>query len=147
MTFSQKVVYGVGSLFIKVGDVLVNIHFGIGSAVRSVGAAIQIAAKYAEFPNFAGRVWDSLVNAFQGVGQWLWRVAQAIKGFLEVVLDLVTWLLGIVILFMAIGLGAFCVFISFKFGMAFRKAMLGDMEGAIGEVSGVVKTVGKVAGR
>lgn len=147
MTLGQKVLYSMGSLLIWVGDVVIKINLPIGQAFRQAGVAIQIAAKYGDFPDWSGRIWDTLVNAFTGIGQWLWRAAQAIKGFLEVVLDLLTWALGIVILMLAIGLGAFCLWITWSFFMAFRKAMLGDVEGAKAEIAGVVTTIKGAAGR
>lgn len=147
MTLGQQVLYGIGSMLIWVGDKLIVINLPIGSAFRQAGVAIQITAKYGDFPDWAGRVWDTLVDVFTGIGQWLWRAAQAIKGFLEVVLDLLTWMLGIIILMLAIGLGAFCLWITWSFFMAFRKAMLGDIEGAKAEIAGVVTTVKGAAGR
>lgn len=141
MSFGQKVFYGFGTMLIWVGNVLIVANIPGGEAIRSAGVYAQIAAQYADFPDWTGRIWDTLVDAFSGIGTWLWRAAQAIKGFLEVVLDLLTWALGIIILFLAIGLGAFCLWITWSFFMAFRKAMLGDIEGAKAEVSGVVTTV------
>lgn len=147
MTFARKVMYGLGSLYIWAGDVLIHISVPIGSALRSIGVYHQIVARYADFPDWAGRIKDTLNDAFEGIGYWLWRAAMAIKGFLEVVLDLVTWALGIIILFMAIGLGAYCLWITWSFAMAFRKAALGDIEGAQAEVASVTQTVKGAVGK
>jgi hypothetical protein len=118
-----------------------------GAAIRAAGVGIQLYARYADFPDWAGRVWDKLVDVFTTIGQWLWRVAQKIAGAFDYFLELSSMVLGIVILFLSIGILAFMILITFYCSMAVRKALLGDLKGAQQELAGVTATVGKVAGR
>jgi len=147
MTFGAKILYTMGTLTIIIGDTLIVMGLPAGGAIRAAGVGMQLYARYGDFPDWAGRVWDKIVDVFTTIGQWLWRAAQAIAGAFDYFLNLASMVLGIVILFLSIGLLAFMILITFYCAMALRKAMLGDFKGAQQELAGATSTVTKIAGR
>lgn len=147
MTFGQKIFYGIGSVFIKVGNWIAPIHPGYGYDLRLTGLAAQMVAQYADFPGVLGWAYDKLMivrDALVQVGQWLWRVGQAIRGALEFVWDLLQVVLAIGIVILAVVLLFTPIYFTFKGGMAIRKAVLGDIEGAAAEITGAVQTSQKM---
>jgi hypothetical protein len=147
MSFFAKTFWAAGLIMIKIGDSFIAVGIPGGQAIRAVGVVTQLYAKYGDFPDWAGRVWDKLIDVFSEVGQWLWRAAQAIKGAFDYFINLASMAIGIIILFLAIGLLAFMILITFYSSMAMRKAMLGDLRGAAKEMSGVTSAISKVSGR
>lgn len=150
MSLTQKLVYGFGSILIKVGNFVLPVNFQAGTTLRSVGIAAQLIAQYADLPDFAGYIWDKIQQIrdfFSGVGQWLWRAAQAVIGFLRIFIDLASFVLGIIILILSIAAAAFPIIMTFHIGMAFRRAMLGDLEGTKRELQAGVTTITKAVGR
>lgn len=150
MSLLEKWIFGLGSATIKIGNFVMEFEFIGGTALRAIGTSMQLMAQYGNMPDFAGYVWDKLQpirDFFAGVGQWLWRAAQAIIGFIQIFIDLASFVLGIIILILAIAAAFIPIMFSFYVAMAFRKAILGDLEGAKAEMTGVVKMVSTVSGK
>ena len=146
MTFGAKVLWCFGQVIIQAGDVMILMNIPGGAGVRAAGVATQLYARYGEFPDWAGRIWDKLVGVFTAVGQWLWRAAQALKGAFDYFLNLVSVVLGVIILFLSIGIFAFMIIITFHSSMSVRLALMGDLRGAAKEMKGVTTVISKAGG-
>jgi len=132
MTLGQKFMWAHGWLWYKIGDVLVLGGISGGSALRHVGVLTMLYAQYSDFPNFAGRIWDGLVwvkDQLADFGAWLWRAAQAVAGAFDVFLDLVSVVIGILILLLAFTTAYVPTSLTVKGAMAIRKFIMGDIEG------------------
>ena len=139
MSFSQKVFFGIGSLFIKVGDWVSPVSPYFGYALRQTGVAHQLIAKYGDMPDLLGWTYDKLTivkEILWDFGQWIWKVGQNIAGSLPFAWDLLQVIMAIIILLLAFVALFTPVLITIKGGMGLRKGILGDIEGATAEISG-----------
>lgn len=147
MTLTQKFFFGVGSFFIKAGDVLAPVHFGLGTALRSIGSTTQIAALYGNLPDPIGWVWDGIqriASTIQTFGQWVWRAVQsavgAISWFVETVTYYASIILGILILVLAFVVLFVPIWASAKIAQIIVHASMGRTDVAVDEM-------GNIAGR
>jgi hypothetical protein len=147
MTLTQKVIFGFGSILIRMGDVTTTISQPLGTTLRAFGTAAQIVAQYADFPDPVGWVWDKiqyLAGLIQTIGQWIWRAVQEVVGIIRWFVEQVTYyasiILGLLILLVAFMVFFLPVYISAKIALMIVKAAKGD-------VYGVVDDLGNMAGK
>lgn len=151
MTFAQKILYGIGTVLIVMGDTITPIHQGAGAALRAAGTAHHIIAEWEDFPDPFGFAWDLIQTAIAGIraiGQWIWRAAQevwgAIKWFVETVAYFASIILGIIIFGFAIIILFLSLWFSAKFAQMIVEGLRGRHDRAIalmGEVAGTATTM------
>ena len=153
MTLTQKLIFANGWIWFKIGDALILAGIPGGTVVRSIGVGAMIYAQYSEFPDFVGRIWDTMVfiaDKLHDMGVWLWRAAQKVFGVLEYFVDLVIVVVGILILLLAFSTAYVPTSLTLKGSMAMRKFMLGDIEGAVAHLDAAGKqatgAIGAVTG-
>jgi len=108
MDFTEKAFYGVGKFLITMGSVATHFNPGIGYALNAAGTTLQLIAQYADLPDPFGWLSDGLNwvwNKLQTVGEWLYKVGQAIIGAISWFVDALVYygsiILGILILVLA----------------------------------------------
>jgi hypothetical protein len=150
MTLGQKFLYGLGACFLKVGTYMGVVNYPLGQALRYAGTATQLFAMYGDLPDIAGYVWDKLQvirDFFSDIGTWLWRAAQFIMGVLSAIIDILSVILAVAMLILAIVVFFLPIYVTFRMALAFRNAMLGDLEKASDEMGKGIAMVKAVSGR
>jgi hypothetical protein len=154
MTLTQKAFYAFGSFLVRAGDAVVPFSFGLGTALRSVGATVQFIGKYGDLPDPIGWVWDGIqrvASAFQTFGTWIWRAVQSAVGAISWFIETLTYygsiILGILILILSFIVLFFPIWASAKIGQIIVKASLGDTRGAVDDMGAIAQTTKKMVGR
>lgn len=149
MTFIPKVIYTLGALFISAGTIVAYSGIpGGGSVLRHIGVQAQVWALANEgFDPLqpVRTILTILKNQIAAFGEWIWTVGQkivgAVKWFVETFVYYGSIVLGILILILSMVVFWTPLYFTAKGAMAFRKAILGDIEGAMDEVKGASTTV------
>ncbi len=144
--------YGLGKFFFNLGTVVMGLNAPYGTAFRAIGIIYMLTSE--SFSQYFGNLWDKLRGVFSNIGSWAYRIGQAIIGVINFFIDLASVILALFILILSMVVFFTPIFFTVKGGMAIRKAILGDFEGAADELKGaaavaskMVKTSGKVVGR
>jgi hypothetical protein len=147
MNFSEKIFYNFGRIAIKMGQILVSMGMPFGYTIMDIGVEAILIAQYVDLPDPLGFIQDGLNWAWDklvGFGQWIWKIGQsivgAIKWFVEQLVYYGSIILGILLFILAFVVLFVPMWATLKIAMAFRKAVFGDIEGATGEIKGMVNT-------
>lgn len=94
---------------------------------------------------------DWIRDGLQTIGDWLWKVGQAIVTVLRWVIETIVYygsiILGILLFILAFVVLFVPMWATLKIAMAFRKALFGDIDGAAGELKGIVSAAASVSKR
>ncbi len=151
MEYAQRIFYGMTAIFLQVagGDPTPVIALA-GEIARASILTAAIITKYALgiIDSLDGTVFDTILKmlfpiyAFarllETLGITAGGLAKGLLDFVDAVLGIIIFILAMVALFVPI-------YFTVKGGMAFRKAVLGDLEGASQEIQGAATTALKSA--
>jgi len=156
MSWGDKILWAVGQVIIGFGTFVetFTIPGGIGTIIREFGMSISLKARSGIISQWAGYAWDAIKRIgtfFAHIGQWLWRVGQAVVGaltwFIEQIVNYATIILGILILVLSVFLAFFMFYGSAKLAMTLVAAFRFRGQEAIGHITDLANAVGKVGGR
>lgn len=137
--------YGVGRFFLRAGSWVGGFNPAFGMSLRALGVGYQLSSLALE--QYFGGLWDKLTGLFSGIGSWIHRIGQVLKGVINFLIDLGSMALGIIILLLAFAAAFVPVYACMIIGSTIYKLAMGDLKGARKEMSGMVASVSKVAGR
>lgn len=156
MSFGDKILYGIGSVFLVVGDAMEGtLGFRTGEPIRWIGAAFQLVAfaGVAGGFGFTGWAWDGLKTIgqfFMDIGTWIWRGVQSVVGAISWLVDTIVYyssiILGILIFALAIFIAFFMLYFAAKIAMTIVSAFRFRGREAVGHVQDMVKTTSKLRG-
>lgn len=146
MTFAQRTFYGMGTIFLEVitGEITPVIVLA-GDIARATTMATNIIMKYVtgDLLSLAGTAYDWILRIgfpIYAFARLLETLGVTADGLFHGILDFLDATLGIIIFILAMVALFVPIYFTVKGGMAFRKAVLGDLEGASQEIQGAATT-------
>jgi len=153
MNFLEKNFFLQGKFLITMGETISLLYPPAGYAITVAGMSAVLVAEYGNLPDPFGFLTDGLNwiwDKLRGFGQWLYKVGQsivgAIKWFVEQLIYYGSVILGIFILITAFIVLFTPMYFTAKVGMMIRKAALGDVDGAMGEISKLRSDIASLKG-
>lgn len=132
MTFTNKIIFGLGSIIIKMGDVTTNVNIQLGTTLRAAGMAMQLVASYADFPDPFGWTWDKIqqiIGGIQSLGTWIWRALQESVGFLRWFVETVTYFISIILGVLVLVIALIILFLPMWFSAKLAQIMVNVLKG------------------
>jgi len=150
--FGVRNFFATNRLFLRFGDEPGTFELTpLGGFILAGTAPVRIISDalvrgYENLQNAAGTVWDSLNLAWEklkDLGQWLWKIGQAIVGavrwFIETITYYASIILGLIVLVIALIILFLPMWFSAKFGQIMVNALRGRFDAVVedlGEVGG-----------
>lgn len=154
MTLTGKIFYGVGGFFISAGSYLGFFNPGLGYGLRHLGTAARLVAVADVLPDFFGWALDGIqriVDFFRSIGQWIWRAAQEVIGwirwFVETVVYYASIILGLIVFIIALIILFTPAWFAAKFGQIIVQALRGRHDVAIQGLGDITGKAGALVGR